>query len=91
MYKTRDWPTLIGLGITILSLTVGGVVWAFSIKDNIEVWTLDQDNDIKQDIDDQYVKKDDFARIEQKLENQKENMEKMDKKIDQILDKLLKK
>jgi len=87
----RDWPTIIGLVITIISLTVGSVVWAFSLRDDLKTWTGEQVHVIKQDINDQYTKKDDFARIEQKLENQEKNIEKMDRKIDQILDKLMKK
>jgi hypothetical protein len=59
----------------------GGVAWASSCLDEVET-------DIKADIRDDYTRKEDFARIEQRIISQEKQLDDINKKLDNIIGKI---
>jgi hypothetical protein len=82
--------TWIGIVITLISITVGSVVWAYNQTSDLKTWTADQDSVIKKEvtetIEKHYVSKSDFVRVEQKLNDQKETMQEIKEKIDRLIE-----
>lgn len=71
----------VAVGLTVLSLMGGGVAWASSCLDEVET-------DIKADIRDDYTRKEDFARIEQRIISQEKQLDDINKKLDNIIGKI---
>jgi uncharacterized membrane protein YgaE (UPF0421/DUF939 family) len=83
---------LASLALTFMGLLVGGVVWATTCHADIKDWTAEQDFVTKTELQDvmkeQYVKREDFAIVKQKLENLNENHQRLMKLLDKIDNKL---
>lgn len=71
----------ISIGLTVISLFGGTMVWASTQLDTLE-------KDIKSDVREDYVKKEDYARIEERIINQDKQLDDMNKKLDTILTKI---
>jgi hypothetical protein len=71
----------LSIGLTVISLFGGTMVWASTQLDTLE-------KDIKSDVREDYVKKEDYARIEERIINQDKQLDDMNKKLDTILTKI---
>jgi predicted nucleic acid-binding Zn-ribbon protein len=78
-----DIAKWIGIFLTTITLLVGSVVWAEEKFDAVK-------KEIADATEDRYTKREDFARIEQRIINQEKQIEDMNKKLDKILDSLRK-
>jgi hypothetical protein len=76
-----DIAKWIGIILTTITLLVGSVVWAEEKFDSVK-------KEIADATEDRYTKREDFARIEQRMINQEKQMEDINKKLDKILDNL---
>lgn len=80
----------ISLLITLISITVGTVVWAYNKTTEIRDWTAEQNNAIKTElyetVEKHYVQKSEFTRVEQKLNDQKESMQEIKVKLDRLIE-----
>jgi len=90
-----DLKQLAVIMITIVTLATGAVLWATNSHADIKEWTAEQDfvtkSELQEVIKEQYVKREDFAIVKQKLENLNDNhnkllltLEKMDRKLDRL-------
>ena len=81
------WVSLL---ITLISITVGTVVWAYNQTAEIRDWTAQQNTAIKIElettVEKHYVPKSEFTRVEQKLNDQKETMQEIKVKLDRLLE-----
>jgi len=87
---TLSWPKWVGVALTIISLTVACVLWASSEHSDIKEFTTNQDyvntKDIKEYVNERYVPKESFSRIEENLKGQKEDIGEIKDKLDQIFE-----
>lgn len=90
-----DWKQTIAMVLTVIAMAVGASLWASNAHADIKDWTSEQDFVTKKELVDiikeQYVKKEQFAIVRQKLishEKQHEQLlrtlEKMDLKLDRL-------
>jgi len=87
---TLSWPKWVGVILTIVSLTVACVLWASTEHSTIKTFTTNQDyvntKDIKEYVNERYVPKESFSRVEESLKGQKEDINEIKNKLDKILD-----
>jgi septal ring factor EnvC (AmiA/AmiB activator) len=85
-----SWSKVVGLIITVIGLTITCVLWAATEHSDIKTFTEQQNyviqKDIKEHVEDRYVPKESFSRVEQSLQDQKEDIKEIKKKIDKIFD-----
>lgn len=88
--KTSNWTQWVSLLITIITLTVGSVVWAFNREDSIYSFVTTGDKtvekEIRENVQELYVKKNEFAKIEQCMIDTKQKIDKMEDKIDKLIE-----
>jgi hypothetical protein len=86
------WLKFIGAILGLIVIVVSVVLWASEAHSGLKDWALSQDAAVKQEVvketKDQYVKKHEFAKIEQILEGQKEDIDEIKDSQDSIAKKL---
>lgn len=85
--KTR-LVELIPIFLLLISMLIGATIWASNQHIEIKEWTSKQDyvtkTQLSEVMKEQYVRKHEFAIVEQKLDNQDKNQERMMKAIDKL-------
>jgi hypothetical protein len=76
-----DIAKWVAILLTSISLLGGSFAWAGDRLDGIK-------KDLATNIADNYTKREDFARIEQRIINQEKQIENLDKKLDKILENI---
>lgn len=83
-----EFIKLVPIFLTIITILIGSSIWATSQHSEIKEWAVDQDYvtkvELKERMDENYPKKEDFATMCQKIENLNEKLEMMMKQIDKI-------
>lgn len=85
-----SWSKIVGVIVTIVSLTTACVLWAATEHSDIKTWTETQnyviEKDVKEHVKDRYVPKESFSRIEQSLKDQKEDIKDIKDTINKIFE-----
>jgi len=93
--KSTNWPAWIGISLTAISMLVASIVFAFNSQSDLKEWTYTKTSDAKMDIisnvSENYVKKSEFAKLEQSMVDQREDMKELKVKIDRLIELSMKK
>lgn len=98
--KSSFFIKILPLVISVLVLFGSVVVWAASIEGNVKEWATIQDRAfmerVEKNIENRYVERHEFSRIDESLKNQKDDLEdikrqqrEMHRKIDKIYDRFI--
>ena len=88
----QDWKQTIAMLLTVVAMAVGAALWASNAHADIKEWTTEQDfvtqKELKEIIKEQYVKKEDFVIVKEKLENNEKQHVELQKTLDKLSEKL---
>ena len=82
----------IGIFLTVITMAIGAVVWASSEHSALKDWTTntvaDTKSEVREEIKEHYVQKQETSRIEQQLKDQKDDIKEIKSMLSKVLDKL---